>query len=150
MLEDWAGQMELRPEVVAGLCHRRVGVGADGLIGVASPEVAAAAGVPDTGSADLFMDYRNADGSVAEMCGNGVRCLARLAFERGLVTGTELVVATRSGPKRVWLDVDGTTHEVRSVRVDMGRPGFALSEIPMAGPPDGTFLAEALDHGGVT
>src|SRR5439155_16174907 len=103
MLEDWAGGIELPPELIAALCDRHFGVGADELIRVASPEVAAEAGV-DAGGANVFMDYHNADGTTAEMCGNGVRCLAKLAFERGLVTGTELAVATRGGTKRVWLD----------------------------------------------
>jgi diaminopimelate epimerase len=147
MVEDWEGALDLPPDLVAALCDRHFGVGADGLIRVASPEVAARQGL-DAAGAHVFMDYRNADGSVAEMCGNGVRCLARLAFERGLVTDTELVVATRGGPKRVWLDVAGG--RVRSVRVDMGPPAFRLGEIPMVGPADATFLAEPFEHGGVS
>jgi diaminopimelate epimerase len=149
MLEDWAGATELSPDLVAALCDRHVGVGADGLIRVASPEAAAQAGV-DAAGADVFMDYRNADGSTAEMCGNGVRCLAKLAFQQGLVTGTELAVATRGGTKHVWLDADPATREVRTVRVDMGAPAFSLAEIPMEGPGDGTFLAEPFEHGGVS
>src|SRR3954447_24884857 len=104
MVEDWDGALDLPADLVAALCDRHFGVGADGLIRVASPAVAVRDGVGADG-AHAFMDYRNADGSVAEMCGNGVRCLARLAFEHGLVDSTELIVATRGGPKRVWLDV---------------------------------------------
>jgi diaminopimelate epimerase len=147
MVEDWDGELDLAPDLVAALCDRHLGVGADGLIRVASPEVAVRAGVEAAGTR-AFMDYRNADGSLAEMCGNGVRCLAKLAFERGLVADTDLMVATRGGPKRVWLDVaDGG---VRSVRVDMGGPAFRLGEIPMAGPPDETFLAEPFEYGGAS
>jgi diaminopimelate epimerase len=149
MLEDWDGEVELTPELVAALCDRHFGVGADGLIRVASPAVAAREGL-DAGGAHAFMDYRNADGSVAEMCGNGVRCLAKLAFERGLVSVTELIVATRGGPKRVWLDADPTTAGVRSVKVDMGPPVFELWEIPMEGPAGATFLAEPFEHDGVS
>src|SRR3954464_5910390 len=98
MVEDWDGALDLAPELVAALCDRHFGVGADGLIRVASPAVAAATGVAADGP-DAFMDYRNADGREAEMCGNGVRCLAKRAFERGLVDGTELSVATRGGSK---------------------------------------------------
>ncbi len=148
MLEDWGGEIELTPDLVAALCDRHFGVGADGLIRVAGPDVAAREGL-DAAGTDVFMDYRNADGSPAEMCGNGVRCLATLARERGLVGGTELSVATRAGTKHVWIDVDDAGH-LRQVTVDMGPPAFALGDIPMAGPADATFLAEPFEHGGVS
>ncbi len=147
MVEDWDGALDLTPDLVAALCDRHFGVGADGLIRVASPEVAAHQGL-DANGAHAFMDYRNADGSLAEMCGNGVRCLAKLAFERGLVSERELTVATRGGPKRVWLDL--AEARVRSVKVDMGPPAFRLGDIPMDGPPGDTFLAEPFEHGGVS
>ncbi|HEX9377126.1 MAG TPA: diaminopimelate epimerase [Actinomycetota bacterium] len=149
MLEDWRGEIELTPALVAALCDRHFGVGADGLIRVAGPEMAAREGLDASGT-DVFMDYRNADGSVAEMCGNGVRCLATMARERGLVSTTELSVATRGGTKHVWLHLDDATGRVREVTVDMGPPAFARGDIPMAGPADGTFLAEPFEHGGVS
>src|SRR6478672_1519740 len=89
MVEDWHGDLDLPADLVAALCDRHFGVGADGLIRVASPAVAEREGL-ETAGTHAFMDYRNADGSVAEMCGNGVRCLSKLAFERGLVDATEL------------------------------------------------------------
>jgi diaminopimelate epimerase len=147
MVEDWDGDVDLPEDLVAALCDRHLGVGADGLIRVASPGMADREGL-DTDGAHAFMDYRNADGSLAEMCGNGVRCLAKLAFERGLVDATELTVATRAGRKRVWLDVDGG--RVRSVRVDMGPPELEVDRIPMAGPAGSRFLAEPFEHDGVT
>ncbi len=147
MVEDWPGELDLPADLVAALCDRHLGVGADGLIRVASPSVADREAL-DTRNAHAFMDYRNADGSLAEMCGNGVRCLAKLAFERGLVDATELTVATRAAPKRVWLDVDGG--RVRSVRVDMGPPELEVDRIPMAGPAGSRFLAEPFEHDGVT
>src|SRR5439155_1096561 len=72
--------------------------------------------------ANLFMDYYNADGATAEMCGNGIRCLAKLAWERGLTDRTELAVATRGGLKRVWYRPKGG--EVSEATVDMGPPSF--------------------------
>jgi diaminopimelate epimerase len=147
MVEDWDGDLDLPADLVAALCDRHLGVGADGLIRVASPAVGDREGL-DTGGAHAFMDYRNADGSLAEMCGNGVRCLAKLAFERGLVDTTELTVATRAGRKRVWLDLDGG--RVRSVRVDMGAPELDVERIPMAGTPGTRFLAEPFEHDGVS
>ncbi|HEY7283005.1 MAG TPA: diaminopimelate epimerase [Actinomycetota bacterium] len=147
MVEDWDGELDLPADLVAAMCDRHLGVGADGLIRVASPAVADREGLEADG-AHAFMDYRNADGSLAEMCGNGVRCLAKVAFEHGLVDATELTVATRGGRKRVWLDVDGG--HVRSVRVDMGPPELELDRIPMAGPAGSRFLAEPFEHDGVT
>jgi diaminopimelate epimerase len=147
MVQDWDGRLDLPADLVAALCDRHLGVGADGLIRVASPAVADREGL-DTDGAHAFMDYRNADGSLAEMCGNGVRCLAKLAFERGLVGATELTVATRGGRKRVWLDSVGG--RVRSVRVDMGPPELEVDRIPMAGPAGSRFLAEPFEHDGVT
>jgi len=84
MLEDLDGQRALSSELVAALCDRRFGVGADGVIRVTA----------DVAGSDFFMDYWNADGSVAEMCGNGVRCLAKLVYERGTRAGP----SSTSGP----------------------------------------------------
>jgi diaminopimelate epimerase len=143
MLEDPEGELQITPALVARLCDRRFGVGADGLIRVASGEVAVREGVPDSEGTDFFMDYYNADGAAAEMCGNGVRCLGKLVYERGLTVERELVLATRAGPKRLWLDVrDGI---VEAVTVDMGPPGFERERIPMTGPPQSTFLTEDIE-----
>src|SRR5688500_11163060 len=124
MLEDLDDERPLDPALVAALCDRHRGVGADGVIRVTR------------GSADedFFMDYRNADGSLAEMCGNGIRCLGKLVYERGFTTATELEVGSRGGRKHLSLDVDGSV--VRNVTVGMGPPAFARRGIPLAGPPD--------------
>jgi diaminopimelate epimerase len=87
--------------------------------GVAASD-SAGDGVPGTGvepSAEWFMDYRNADGGVAEMCGNGIRVFARYLAEHGLTEGKEFTVATRSGPRRVRLDGPGSAGRVT---VNMG------------------------------
>jgi diaminopimelate epimerase len=94
------------------------------------------------------MDYRNADGSLAEMCGNGVRCLGKLVYERGHATATELEVGTRAGTKHLSLDVVGGV--VRSVTVGMGPPAFRRGEIPMDGPAGEPFLTEAFAVDGQT
>lgn len=82
------------------LCHRRVGIGGDGLLrAVKAGHVAG-----HDAEADLwFMDYRNADGSVAEMCGNGIRVFARFLAEEGLLGGSSARIATRAGVKEVEL-----------------------------------------------
>ncbi|MEU2240286.1 diaminopimelate epimerase [Streptomyces sp. NPDC018338] len=114
IVPDADNAVELSPAVVARLCDRRAGIGGDGLLHVvrsaAHPEVRHLAD-----EAEWFMDYRNADGSVAEMCGNGVRVFARYLEHAGHVTAGEVAVATRGGVKRVHLDKDG------SVTVSMGR-----------------------------
>ena len=106
----------LDPEEVAGLdlpdlarriCDRHFGVGADGILVPAASEVA-----------DLKMVYFNSDGSPSEMCGNGIRCLARYAKDRGLVESNALTVETGAGVKKVVLLGDGSS------RVDMGPPEF--------------------------
>ncbi len=111
LLPDHDGTVhgDLDPQFVAQLCHRRRGLGADGVLRVVR---SAALGVES--SAEWFMDYRNADGSVSEMCGNGVRVFARHLVEEGLVDpALPIPIATRDGIKVV--EVDGDL-----VRVDMG------------------------------
>jgi diaminopimelate epimerase len=109
---------ELSPALVAALCERRAGLGADGVMRViraeASPDPAAVAA---RGQAEWFMDYRNADGSLSEMCGNGVRVFARyLADHEGVDTTRPLPIATRAGIKQVTFADDGR------VTADMGEP----------------------------
>ncbi|TDC51828.1 diaminopimelate epimerase [Actinomadura sp. KC345] len=109
ILPDPDGDLDLAPEAVARLCDRRAGIGADGVLRVVRTK---AAGL-DTG-AEWFMDYRNADGSIAEMCGNGIRVFARFLVEAGLAAPGEWDVATRAGLRRVTLGASG------DVSVDMG------------------------------
>ncbi len=105
---DGAVHGDLDPELVRRLCDRRSGLGADGVLRVLRGDV--------DGGAAWFMDYRNADGSVSEMCGNGIRVFARYLAESGLVDPAEpLPVDTRDGIKRVIFCGDG------EISVDMGR-----------------------------
>jgi diaminopimelate epimerase len=100
IVPDPDGRIELPPATVARLCDRRAGIGGDGLLRVvrsaAHPEAAAMAG-----EAEWFMDYRNSDGSIAEMCGNGIRVFARYLRRAGLAGNGDLAVATRAGIRRV-------------------------------------------------
>jgi diaminopimelate epimerase len=139
LLEDLEDERPLSAELVAAVCDRHRGVGADGVIRVTRGREA---------GTDFFMDYRNADGSLAEMCGNGVRCLGKLVFERRLTEGTELDVGTRAGVRHLSLDVDGGV--VRAVTVGMGPPAFELARIPMMGPPTDVFLTEPFEVDGRT
>jgi diaminopimelate epimerase len=102
------------------LCERRLSVGADGLLLVENSSVA-----------DVKMRIFNADGSEAEMCGNGMRCFAKYCYENNIARKKELTVETLAGIKQMWLTVKGST--VTAVKVDMGAPTLERSKIPMVG-----------------
>jgi diaminopimelate epimerase len=126
--DDLAG---LSATLAARLCDRHAGLGADGVLRVvrtaalaADPAAPFATRTPD--SAEWFMDYRNADGSVAEMCGNGLRVFARFLLEHGMAEGPAFTVATRAGLRRVRVEPGGSiTADMGPVRV-LG-PGRAVS-----------------------
>jgi diaminopimelate epimerase len=157
LLADTRGDLDLTPEQVRLIADRRGGVGADGVIRLAPTAALARAGedvadkvLADAPEAIWFMDYRNADGTVAEMCGNGVRVFAAFAESLGLVDldgGDALVLGTRGGVKRVvkepggWYAVDmgpwhlpggtdaaaaGTDALVRAAGWDAARPGLTV------------------------
>ena len=120
------------PDLARRACDRHFGVGADGILIPAS-----------SGIADLEMVYLNSDGSYSEMCGNGLRCLARYARDRGIVRGEALTIATGAGIKKVVLFEDGSS------RVDMGAPrfdaelgvgGFRFLRVSMGNPHAVAFL----------
>jgi diaminopimelate epimerase len=125
LVDPDAGQ-GLSSALAVRLCDRRTGIGADGVLRAVRTEALAAAGVPGAAQpAEWFMDYRNSDGSVAEMCGNGIRVFARYLADRRLAEGPAFAVATRSGVRQVRLAGDGT------VTAEMGRaavlgPGRAV------------------------
>ncbi|MGW2385236.1 diaminopimelate epimerase [Streptomyces sp. NPDC001658] len=114
IVPDPENTLDLPPAAVAALCDRRAGIGGDGLLhvvrSVSHPEARHMA--PE---AEWFMDYRNGDGSIAEMCGNGVRVFARYLQHAGYVTEGDLSVATRGGVKSVHIDKAG------DITVGMGR-----------------------------
>lgn len=138
MMVDLEDERPVTPQQAAALCDRRTGVGADGVIRVMRS---------DRGEAGFLMDYSNADGSPAEMCGNGIRCVGVLLHDRGLADGTEIDVMTPAGVKHLLLqpDADG---RVRRVTVTMGAPNFTRAAIPMRGPAWETFLGQPFDIGG--
>ena len=138
LVADPHGQQDLGPGLVRALCDRRAGIGGDGLIRVvrcdALPE-----GVEQAGEADWFMDYRNADGSLAQMCGNGIRVFAAYLLDQGLAGPDPdggFTVGTRSGPVRVrpdgellaatlgaWSVVGGPAATAAGGDVEVGIPG---------------------------
>jgi diaminopimelate epimerase len=114
MLSDVEDEIRLTPELVRRLCDRRFGIGADGVIRIAPP----------SSGGDFFMDYVNSDGSIGEMCGNGIRCLALFARHNGLTDHDRIAVETRAGLKLVTISNTG-------VAVDMGPPIFDPVAIPV-------------------
>jgi diaminopimelate epimerase len=113
VVRDPERALDLTPRLVAAICDRHTGLGADGVLRVVlaatDPE-----GAQYADEARWFMDYRNADGSVAEMCGNGVRVFARYLVDHYLEPPGEFGIATRAGVRRVRLSMTG------DVTVDMG------------------------------
>lgn len=139
---------------VAVLCDRRAGIGGDGLLHVvrsaAHPEARAMAD-----EAEWFMDYRNGDGSVAEMCGNGVRVFARYLQHAGHVGEGDLAIATRGGVKTVHIAKDGdiTVGMGRAVlpegdvTVAVGERGWPARNVNMGNPHAVAFVADLADAG---
>ncbi|MFD7033282.1 diaminopimelate epimerase [Streptomyces sp. NPDC059917] len=122
IVPDPDNAVDLPATAVARLCDRRAGMGGDGVLHVvrsaAHPEARSMAD-----EAEWFMDYRNGDGSIAEMCGNGVRVFARYLQHAGHVEAGDLAVATRGGVKHVHLHKDG------AVTVSMGRAALPEGEV---------------------
>lgn len=100
------------------LSDRHFGIGSDGLIIIKPSE-----------QADFEMEMYNADGSRAQMCGNGIRCVAKYVYDNGLTDRTEITVATPGGVKNLELFTAGG--QVERVRVDMGAPELAAAAIPI-------------------
>lgn len=137
LFTDPDGAVELSESQVAAICDRHFGVGADGLlravrsVNLSDGAAAAAAG------AEWFMDYRNADGSIAEMCGNGIRVFTRYLLDNGLAEfrpdGT-LPIGTRSGVHEVRAAADGFEADLGTWRLDGGEPLVRAKELPVARP----------------
>jgi len=114
------------------LCERRFAVGADGLLLVCPSQVA-----------DVKMRMFNADGSEAEMCGNGIRCFSKYCYENAIVKKAEFRIETLAGIKPVWLTVKDS--QVLAVEVDMGVPNWQRASVPMIG--EGTCIDQTLQVG---
>ncbi len=121
IFEYTSGEQDFDRNLVAPLCRREWGVGADGVI-LASPP---------RGGGHARMIIYNADGSEAEMCGNGIRCLAAFLYTHGLVRDNPMIIETMKGAREVHLDMEGP--DISSVSVDMGIPEFHRASIPMKG-----------------
>ncbi|BBC32454.1 Diaminopimelate epimerase [Streptomyces graminofaciens] len=154
IVPDPENTIDLPTSAVAALCDRRAGIGGDGLLHVvrsaAHPEAKDMAA-----EAEWFMDYRNGDGSIAEMCGNGVRVFARYLQHAGHITEGDLAVATRAGVKTVHIDKDGdvTVGMGRArlpegdVTVSVGEHSWPARNVNMGNPHAVAFVADLADAG---
>ena len=147
---------ELTPALVARLCDRRAGLGGDGVLrAVLASSYDDPAAVAARGRAEWFMDYRNADGSTSEMCGNGIRVFARYLVEhQGADPSRTLPIGTRAGVLTVTFDDAG------AATVDMGRPRvFGETKVSVGpsvwpathvsmGNPHAVAFVESLDNAG--
>ncbi len=128
-----------RPDQLAiAVSDRHFGIGSDGLILILPSD-----------SADLRMQMFNADGSEAEMCGNGIRCLAKYAWDHGLVEHLEIRVETGAGilPLQMFCD---SNRQVEKVQVNMGQPRLSRGELPMGGDPEADALGITIEVAGQT
>jgi diaminopimelate epimerase len=116
IIDGTAGAIALTGQDAVAICDRRGGVGADGVLLLQRAD-----------GADFNMKVLNADGSEAEMCGNGIRCAAKYAYDTGLVRKKEIKVATKAGLKTI--DIRATDGDKATVmRVDLGSPEFKMIE----------------------
>jgi diaminopimelate epimerase len=117
LIHDLEGELDLGADLVSALCDRRAGIGGDGVL-----RIVRTARLPDAPASaadtEFFMDYRNADGSIAEMCGNGLRVFVRYLKESRLTSADELVVGTRAGALAAVVGHDG------QITVDLGVPSL--------------------------
>ena len=148
VLPDLDAQVDLTPAAVAALCDRRRGLGADGVLRVTTAQRALDAGVFEVipeGVApnDWYMDYRNGDGSLAQMCGNGVRVFAHYLRTSGLEQRDEFVVGSLAGPRPVVLHhADALSADVT---VEMGKANRTGSGAAVVGGRE--FQGVAVDVG---
>jgi diaminopimelate epimerase len=131
LLDATRGEIEEVATLARAVCERRTGIGADGLLVVRPPGSTAAV---------ARMQMVNPDGSEAEMCGNGLRCLAKYLFDRGRA-GREFLLETRAGDVATKVDEVDRAGRASRLTVAIGVPDFERRHVPMVGPP-GAVLDE--------
>jgi len=141
IVPDPDGAVDPSTEQVAALCDRRFGIGGDGMLRVVRSATIAAGVDAAAAGAEWFMDYRNADGSISEMCGNGIRVFLHYLLKTGLAQlpeGGEIVIGTRNGPLRMTRSdlgyevdlgvfrIESGDVLVRARGLDVARPGLGV------------------------
>jgi diaminopimelate epimerase len=139
LFSDPEGENELTPTQIAAVCDRRFGVGADGVIrAVRSANLdAGATALAEDPHATWFMDYWNADGTVSEMCGNGIRVFTKYLLDQGLVElhpGSPIAIGTRAGVRTVTRTATGFQADLGKWRLTGGEPLVRAKQLPVARP----------------
>ncbi len=137
IIDDRTGQISLSSAEISYICDRHRGVGADGIL-LLQPSATAA----------FRMRTLNSDGTEAEMCGNGIRCAAKYAFDQGLAHLPEMMIETKAGLKKVEI-ITEKEGVAQTIRVDLGAPNFERAAVPMAGAA-GEVVLESFDVNGST
>jgi len=135
LVENLDGSISKEPEHVRSICHRRFGVGADGILYLESST-----------KADFAMKVMNSDGSEAEMCGNGIRCLAKHIYDQGHMKEERMTIETLAGVMDITVGVENG--KAMSATVEMGAPRLDCREIPVNG--EGRFVDRAMEVEGRT
>ena len=135
LLDGTDGSLRIDPEWCRKACDRHYGIGADGVLYVMPGE-----------STDITMRIINADGSEAEMCGNGIRCVAKHAFDFGIVKKESFTVHTLAGD--LTADVSVKDGKAVAVKINMGAPVLDGRSVPVDA--DGRFIDEPFEAGGVS
>ena len=136
LLDGINRKLEVDNDLCRNLCDRHYGIGADGVLYM----------MPGKNGSDISMRIINSDGSEAEMCGNGIRCLSKHAYDFGIVKEKGFTVDTPAGCMKT--DVTVTGGKVSSVKVNMGAPILDGRKIPIDH--DGRFIDQPFQVGGVT
>lgn len=136
VISDPDGLLDLTADQVAALCDRHFGIGADGILRVVRSSAIAEGAAAHAAGAEWFMDYRNADGSLAEMCGNGTRVFARYLVEAGLATiDVEPVpIGTRAGVKTLARSDLGYEVDLGPWRIETGESLVRAKGLPVSRP----------------
>ena len=132
-IDGFDQRIEQPERLAARVSDRHFGIGGDGLILILPSQIA-----------DARMRVFNADGSEAQMCGNGIRCVAKYLYEARRVQRRELTIETAAGLRQLQLRTDAADRVVQ-VSVDMGAPRLQRSALPMTGPPDEQALGVRLE-----
>lgn len=135
LVENLDGSVPKDPDFVRSVCHRRFGVGADGILYLER-----------SAKADFAMRVMNSDGSEAEMCGNGIRCLAKHVYDFGHKKEDRVTIETLAGVMNIKLDVD--QGKAVAATVEMGAPRLERRDIPVQG--EGRFIDQPVEAEGMT
>lgn len=137
VIDNLSGEYFDFPQIARKVCRRRFHVGADGILVIQGSEIA-----------DLRMKIYNSDGSEAEMCGNGIRCFARYAYDKKIINKKKMTIETSTGIIKPEIIGDPSTLDNYLVKVDMGAPVLQRSKIPVAGDDSEVVLNEKINIDG--